>query len=66
MQAEARIRESEAYKEAVVAEAEGEVERFNQLLAEYQKAPDVTRDRLYLDALQSVLSNSTKVSTLLL
>ena len=49
------------HKEAVVAEAEGEVERFNQLLAEYQKAPDVTRDRLYLDALQSVLSNSTKV-----
>ena len=60
-QAQARIREAEAYKEAVVAEAEGEVERFNQLLAEYQKAPDVTRDRLYLDALQSVLSNSTKV-----
>ena len=60
-QAQARIKEAEAYKEAVVAEAEGEVERFNQLLAEYLKAPDVTRDRLYLDALQSVLSNSTKV-----
>ena len=58
-QAQARIREAEAYK-AVVAEAEGEVERFNQLIAEYQKAPDVTRDRLYLDALQSVLSNSQK------
>ena len=48
-------------QEAVVAEAQGEVERFNQLLTEYLKAPEVTRDRLYLDALQSVLSNSTKV-----
>ena len=58
---EAVVAEAAETKEAVVAEAEGEVERFNQLLAEYQKAPDVTRDRLYLDALQSVLSNSTKV-----
>merc|ERR1712224_522562 len=60
-QAQARIRSAEAYKLAVVAEAEGEVERFNQLLMEYSKAPGVTRDRLYIDALQSVLSNSTKV-----
>ena len=35
--------------------------RFNKLLAEYQKAPKVTRDRLYLDAMQGVLSNSTKI-----
>ena len=60
-QAQARIRGAEAYKEEVVAKAEGEVDRFNKLLAEYKKAPDVTRDRLYLDALQSVLSNSTKI-----
>merc|ERR1712124_88225 len=55
-QAQARIRDAEAYKLAVVANAEGEVDRFNKLLGEYKKAPEVTRDRLYLDALQSVLS----------
>ncbi len=60
-QAQARIRGAEAYKEEVVAKAEGEVDRFNKLLEEYLKAPEVTRDRLYLDALQSVLSNSTKI-----
>ena len=60
-QAQARIREAEGYKLEVVANAEGEVDRFNKLLDEYQKAPEVTRDRLYLDALQSVLSNSTKI-----
>ena len=59
--AQARIREAEGYKLEVVANAEGEVDRFNKLLEEYKKAPIVTRDRLYLDALQSVLSNSTKV-----
>ena len=60
-QAQARIKEAEGYKLEVVANAEGEVDRFNKLLEEYTKAPVVTRDRLYLDALQSVLSNSTKV-----
>ena len=60
-QAQARIRGAEAYKEEVVSKAEGEVDRFNKLLEEYSKAPEVTRDRLYLDALQSVLSNSTKI-----
>ncbi len=60
-QAQATIQEAEAYKLAVVANAQGEVDRFNKLLAEYEKAPEVTRDRLYLDALQSVLSNSTKI-----
>ena len=57
----AEIKAAEAYKGEVVARAEGEVDRFNKLLAEYLKAPEVTRDRLYLDALQSVLSNSTKI-----
>jgi membrane protease subunit HflK len=60
-QAQARIRQAEGYKLEVVANAEGEVARFTNLLKEYSKAPEVTRDRLYLDALQSVLSNSTKV-----
>jgi membrane protease subunit HflK len=60
-QAQARIRGAEAYKEEVVSKAEGETDRFNKLLEEYLKAPEVTRDRLYLDALQSVLSNSTKI-----
>ena len=60
-QAQARIRGAEAYKEEVVSKAQGETDRFNKLLEEYSKAPEVTRDRLYLDALQSVLSNSTKI-----
>ena len=60
-QAQARIRGAEAYAEEVVSKAEGETDRFNKLLEEYSKAPEVTRDRLYLDALQSVLSNSTKI-----
>jgi membrane protease subunit HflK len=54
-------RQAEAYREEVVANAEGEAVRFDKLLAEYQKAPKVTRDRLYLDALQGLYSNSTKV-----
>jgi len=60
-QAFARIQAAEAYREEVVANAEGEAVRFDKLLAEYQKAPKVTRDRLYLDALQGLYSNSTKV-----
>mgnify|MGYP005673962221 FL=1 len=57
----ARIQAAEAYREEVVANASGEAVRFDKLLAEYQKAPKVTRDRLYLDALQRLYSNSTKV-----
>jgi membrane protease subunit HflK len=53
--------EAEAYKQRVVAAAEGEASRFTQILTEYRKAPRVTRDRLYLDAMQEVLSNTTKV-----
>ena len=60
-QAQARIREAEGYKLEVVANAEGEVGRFIQLLEEYQKAPKVTRDRMYIDAIQNVLSSTTKV-----
>lgn len=53
--------EAEGYKQRVVAAAEGEASRFDQVLAEYRKAPRVTRSRLYLDAMQDVLSNATKV-----
>ncbi len=60
-QAVARIQEAEAYREEVIANAEGEVVRFEKLLSEYKKAPKVTRDRLYLDAVQSVYENSTKI-----
>lgn len=60
--ASARLREeAEAYKNEVIASAEGEAERFEQLLKEYKKAPDITRERLYLDMMESVLSNSSKV-----
>jgi membrane protease subunit HflK len=60
-QAQARIRNAEGYKLEVVANAEGEVGRFTQLLQEYEKAPKVTRDRMYIDAMQSVLSRTTKI-----
>jgi len=55
------IEEANAYKEQVIANALGEANRFNQLLTEYRKAPEVTRERLYLDALQGVYSNTNKV-----
>ena len=60
-QAEARIQEAEGYKKEVVSKAEGEVSRFNKLLEEYKKAPEVTRARLRIDMNQSVYSNSTKI-----
>ena len=53
--------EAAAYKATVVAKARGEASRFLQVLDEYTKAPDVTRDRLYLDALEDVYSNSTQL-----
>ncbi|MCP5199035.1 MAG: FtsH protease activity modulator HflK [Gammaproteobacteria bacterium] len=58
----ARIRlDAEAYKERIVAQADGEAKRFKQLLTEYEKAPEVTRQRLYLETLEEVMSESTKV-----
>jgi membrane protease subunit HflK len=56
-----QFEEASAYKEQVVAQAQGEAQRFEQLLVEYQKAPEVTRERLYIDAMQAVMSNSSKV-----
>jgi len=55
------LEEASAYEQEVVARAEGEAERFVKLLKEYRKAPKVTRDRLYLDMMESVLNNSSKV-----
>lgn len=53
--------ESEAYKARIVAQAKGDAQRFGSVMTEYQKAPQVTRDRLYIDAMQQVYSNVTKV-----
>jgi len=58
----ARLRQqAEGYKSRVIAEAEGDAQRFNRVLAEYQKAPAVTRDRMYIDTMQQVYSNVSKV-----
>lgn len=59
--AQRQLEEARAYKERVVARAQGEADRFTKLLTEYNKAPDVTRERLYIDALTSVYTNSSKV-----
>lgn len=55
------IEESNAYKNQVIAEAEGEAARFSLVLAEYQKAPEVTRKRLYMEAVEDVFRDSNKV-----
>lgn len=58
----ARLKEeADGYRSRVIAQAEGDAQRFRSVLAEYQKAPAVTRDRLYLQAMQEVYSNVTKV-----
>ena len=53
--------EAGAYKSQVVSKAEGEAQRFTNLYIEYAKAPKVTRDRLYIDAVENVMMNSTKI-----
>ena len=55
------LEDAKAYRAQVIANAEGEASRFTQLLTEYRKAPEVTRQRMYLQAVESVLSNSSKV-----
>ena len=57
------MQEAEGYKQRVIANAEGEATRFKQVLAEYAKAPAVTRERIYLDTLQQVFSSTSKVIT---
>ncbi|WP_027147430.1 MULTISPECIES: FtsH protease activity modulator HflK [Methylobacter] len=56
-----RIQEAEGYKEQVIAQAEGEADRFSRLLAEYRKAPEVTRQRLYLESMEAVLGDTNTV-----
>jgi len=58
----ARLREeADGYRQRVIAQAEGDAQRFRSVLAEYQKAPAVTRDRMYIDTMQQVYSNVSKV-----
>jgi membrane protease subunit HflK len=55
------IQEAEGYKQSVIANAEGDASRFKQILVEYEKAPAVTRERMYLDMMQQVMGNISKV-----
>jgi membrane protease subunit HflK len=55
------MQEAEAYRSRVSATAEGDASRFKQVLVEYQKAPAVTRDRMYLETMQQIFANTTKV-----
>jgi membrane protease subunit HflK len=59
--AQRMMEEAQGYREQVVSRAQGDARRFEQLLTEYEKAPEVTRERLYLDAVQQVMANSSKV-----
>ncbi|MDF1693100.1 MAG: FtsH protease activity modulator HflK [Zhongshania sp.] len=59
--AQRQLEEAQAYKEQVLARAEGEAQRFVNLYDEYRKAPKVTRERLYIDALEAMYSDATKV-----
>ena len=56
-----QIADAKAYRDKVIAEAEGESQRFLAVLAEYEKAPEVTRERLYLETVEQVLGDSNKV-----
>jgi len=60
-QASRLVQEAQAYREEVVQKATGETQRFLKILAEYKKAPKVTRERLYLETMEQVLGNSNKV-----
>lgn len=53
--------EATAYRDQVIARAEGDASRFNSILAQYQKAPEVTRQRMYLDTMEQVLGASSKI-----
>ena len=55
------LQEAEGYKQSVIANAEGEASRFKQIQVEYQRAPAVTRERMYLETLQQVYGNASKV-----
>ncbi|HXV12039.1 MAG TPA: FtsH protease activity modulator HflK [Burkholderiales bacterium] len=55
------MQEAEGYRQRVIERAEGDAARFGQVLAEYNKAPQVTRERLYLEAMQEIMNNTNKV-----
>jgi len=55
------MQEAEGYKQRIIATAEGEASRFRQIVTEYSRAPAVTRERMYLDTMQQVLSSTSKV-----
>jgi membrane protease subunit HflK len=59
--AEQQLLDAEAYRARIVADAEGESSRFTQIAAEYAKAPNVTRQRMYLETMESVFGNANKV-----
>lgn len=59
--AQRAIEQADAYRQEVTARAGGEAARFSKLLAEYRRAPEVTRKRLYLETMESIMSNSSKV-----
>lgn len=60
-EAQRQIEQANAYKQQAIAQAEGEASRFDQLLVEYEKAPEVTRQRLYIESLQDVMTASSKI-----
>lgn len=60
-EAQRYLEEAEGYKRRVIAQADGEADRFNKLYKEYKAAPEVTRERMYIDTMESVMSNSTKI-----
>ncbi len=55
------LQEADGYKQAMIANAEGDASRFKQILVEYEKAPAVTRERMYIDMMQQVMSSTSKV-----
>lgn len=60
-QAQRMLEEASGYRDAVISRAQGEADRFSKLVVEYRKAPDVTRERLYLETMQEVMGNTSKV-----
>ncbi|MGV6808855.1 MAG: FtsH protease activity modulator HflK [bacterium] len=60
-QAARMVENAKAYRDQVIAQAEGDADRFSKLVVEYQQAPDVTRERLYLETMENVLGNTRKV-----
>jgi membrane protease subunit HflK len=60
-QAQRILEDANGYRDETISRAKGEADRFTKLVAEYRKAPEVTRERLYLDTMQEVFSNTSKV-----